>query len=179
MSDFEKDNRIEEIRQGMLRYVSGNYLPPATAAVSEPAAEYFPEKEFSLENLTPAEARALGLLLDERKEKSFSELLVQYVNERGEKDSVVYQRAQIDRRLYSKIMGDREYRPAKDTVIALALALRCTPDEAKKLLGSAGYLLSRSSRRDLMIEYCFVFRKYDLMLINEALDQLGEKMIGR
>ncbi len=85
----------------------------------------------------------------------------------------------MDRRLFSKIAGDRYYRPAKDTVLALALALECSLEEANSLLESAGYLLSRSSKRDMMLEYLFKEKIYDLTTVNILLNQLKQKPIGR
>ena len=133
----------------------------------------------SWDNMTDAEARSLEIILNRRREKSFSELLAQYIKDRGYRDPYVYRRAQIDKRLFSKIMSDRNYKPAKDTIIAFALALHCSLEEADKLLKSAGYSLSHSSKRDTMIEYFFVFRVYDLVIANENLNRIGEKIIGR
>ena len=132
-----------------------------------------------LNYLTDAEAKALGIMLDKRRGKTFSQLLVQLIRERGYRDPEVYRRAQIDQRLFSKIVSDRYYRPAKDTVIAFALALRCSLEEAEKLLESAGFLLSHSSRRDMLIEWSFKNHVYDVIAVNEILDRFDEKIIGR
>ena len=132
-----------------------------------------------LNYLTEAEARALGITLNQRRDKTFSELLVQFIRERGYRDPYVYKRAQIDKRLFSKIVSNPYYRPSKDTVIAFALALNCSLEEADKLLESAGFLLSRSSRRDMLIKWSFVHKLYDLTAVNEILDRFDEKIIGR
>lgn len=130
-------------------------------------------------SLNESEAKALDLILEQRKEKTFRDHLFDLIEKRGVRDSQVYKRAQLDRRLFSKIAGDRYYKPAKDTVLALALALECSLDEANDLLRSAGYLLSHSSRRDIMIEYLFKEKIYDLTTANIILDRMGEKIIGR
>lgn len=130
-------------------------------------------------SLSESEAKALDLILEKRKEKTFRDLLFDLIRKRGVRDSQVYKKAQLDRRLFSKIAGDRNYRPAKDTVLALALALECSLEEAGGLLKSAGYLLSHSSRRDIMIEYLFKEKIYDLTTANIILDRMGEKIIGR
>ena len=129
--------------------------------------------------LNPNETRALGILLDKKKGKSFTDTLLALISEKGVRDSYVYKRAQIDRRLFSKIAGDRSYKPSKDTVLAFALAMKCSVEEAGTLLASAGYLLSKSSKRDIIIDYFFREGIYDLGVANTILDQLGEKIIGR
>ena len=134
---------------------------------------------YSLNNLTPGEARTLRMVLDERREKSFSELLMQYIRDHGYKASYVYKRAQIDKRLFSNIKSNPSYKPAKDTVIAFALALSCSLEEADRLLKSAGFALSDSSTRDTLLRYFFVSHLYDLTAVNEILDGTGEKIIGR
>lgn len=130
-------------------------------------------------SLNPNETRALGILLEEKKGKSFSDTLLALIDKKGVRDSLVYKRAQIDRRLFSKIASDRNYKPAKDTALAFALALKCSVEEADSLLKSAGFLLSPSSKRDIIIDYFFREGIYDLNTANTILNQLGEKIIGR
>lgn len=85
----------------------------------------------------------------------------------------------MDRRLFSKIMSDRAFRPAKDTALALVFALRLPPSAASDLLGRAGYTLSRSSKRDVIVEYFIQEGIGNLSDINLVLTELGEKPIGR
>ena len=141
--------------------------------------EYDPIPDYLRDDLTPSEARALAILLDKRKEGTFTDQLLAMINKSGMRDSTVYRRAQLDRRLFSKIAGDRFYKPAKDTVIAFAIALECRLEDADALLRSAGYQFSRSSRRDIIIAYFFRERIYDLDTLNNVLAGLGEKPIGR
>ena len=130
-------------------------------------------------SLNDSEAKALDVILEERKEKTFRDRLFELIRDRRATDSHVYKKAQLDRRLFSKIAGDRYYKPAKDTVLALAMALECSLEEANSLLASAGYVLSHSSKRDIMIEYLFKEKIYDLTTVNIILDQLKQKPIGR
>lgn len=109
----------------------------------------------------------------------FVEELEELIRDRGLKDSTVYKAAQIDRRLFSKIMSDRSYKPAKDTCVAIALALELSPTEAEDLLSRAGYTLSHSSKRDAILEYCFSEELYDIGMVNDLLYRLGEKTLGR
>lgn len=125
------------------------------------------------------EAKSLITELEKAKRKTFTETLIWHIAKQGKKDSAIYNAAQIDRRLFSKIMSDREYKPSKDTAIALALALHLNLPWTKDLLRCAGYSLSHSNKRDIVIEYFIREEVYDLMVVNEVLYKLGEKKIGR
>jgi len=125
------------------------------------------------------EAKSLITELEKAKQKTFTETLMWHIAKTGKKDSAIYNAAQMDRRLFSKIMSDRNYQPSKDTVMALILALRLKPEQAEGLLRCAGYSLSHSNKRDIIIEYFIREEVYDLMVINEVLHKLGEKKIGR
>ena len=117
--------------------------------------------------------------LDETINKTFVDALIKHINKKGMRDSEVYKAAQIDRRLFSKIMSDRQYKPAKDTAIALAIALQLSLDEANDLLSRAGYTFSHSNKKDIIIEYFFRERIYKLDDINQVLFNLDQKIIGR
>ena len=111
--------------------------------------------------------------------KTFTQTLLAHIDSRGLKDSTVYRAANLDKRLFSKIASDIHYKPSKETAIALALGLQLTLDETNDLLSRAGYQLSHSIRRDIIIEYFIREREYSIININEVLDRLGEKIIGR
>ena len=102
--------------------------------------------------------------------KSFVEKLIEYVAASGEKDSEIYTRAGIDRRLYSKIMSDNSYTPSKDTCIALCFGLRLSLNNTNDMLARCGYILSHSSVRDMVFEYFLANHLYDLNDINSVLD---------
>ena len=122
--------------------------------------------------------RALGYLSRAR-EKTFVDQLSEYIDASSQSNAEIYKAAGIDRRLFSKIQADREYKPSKDTCVSLALALKLEEERAKDLLAKAGYALSRSSKRDLIIEFFFRVRQYDIDTINAVLDKLGEKTLGK
>ena len=113
------------------------------------------------------------LYMVENKDASFNELLFMMIDRTNQKDSDVYKRARIDRRLFSKIRCSKQYIPSKKTVIALCLALELSRDDANVLLSSAGYSLSRSDDYDLAISFCLSRKIYDFDDINELLYQLG------
>lgn len=124
-------------------------------------------------------APSLLKALDRTTNKTFVDTLIVHINKKGMRDAEVYKAAQIDRRLFSKIMSDRQYKPAKDTAIAIAIALRLSLDEANDLLSRAGYTFSHSNKKDIIIEYFFRERIYKLDDINQVLFNLGQKIIGR
>lgn len=115
----------------------------------------------------------------ERKDESFSELLLRLIDEKGLKDSEVYKQANIDRRLFSKIRGDEAYVPSKKTAISFCLALQLGVDEANRLLAAAGYTLSSSSRFDLIIMYLLENQEYNIQFANIVLDGYGEGTLSR
>lgn len=113
------------------------------------------------------------------KEESFSEMLLRMIDEKGMKDSDVYKRANIDRRLFSKIRADEDYVPSRKTAISFCLALQLELNEARKLLATAGYALSASSRFDLIIMYLIENCEYNIHFANIVLDDYGEGTLSR
>ena len=117
--------------------------------------------------------------LEQSVNQTFVDRLLYYINKKGVRDSEVYKAARVDKRLFSKIVSSREYKPSKDTAIALALALELSLDEANDMLARAGYTFSHSNKRDIIIEYFFREKVYNLMDANDVLYRLNQKLIGR
>lgn len=109
---------------------------------------------------------------------SFRELLFKYIDERKLKDSDVYNKVHIDRRLFSKIRSNINYHPSKDTIILLGLSLKLSEEELEELLNSASYSLPKNNIYDLIIRFCFVEKIYDIKKVNELLENYDCKLFS-
>ncbi len=119
------------------------------------------------------DANAAADWMQENKGQPFTQLLFACIDRTGQPDSTIYKKAYIDRRLFSKIRSNKNYIPAKKTVLALCLALELPRTEADELLAAAGYSLSSAEEYDLVIAFCIEKKLFDFMDINELLDHFG------
>ncbi len=111
-------------------------------------------------------------------DNKFQAMLFDLIDKRDLKDSDVYNKVHIDRRLFSKIRSDRDYHPSKETVILLGLALELNEDEFIDLLNSASYSLPKNNVYDLIIRFCFIEGIYNLNEVNELLDNYNCKLFS-
>ena len=110
--------------------------------------------------------------------ENFQDRLIRLINERDLSNADVYKAANLDRKLFSKILCNPDYHPGKRTVLALAISLKLNLDETRDLLARAEYALSPGSRSDLIIQYFIENEVYDIFRINDALDAHGEVCLG-
>ena len=132
---------------------------------------------------TPAvpPSSAKGKTLEEymrQLDRSFAEMLFFLIDERGMSDVECYKRANVDKRIFSKIRSNKDYRPSKPTAIAFAISLKLDLDTTQHLLATAGFTLSRSFVFDKIILYFIQNGRYDIFEINEALFEFDQPLLG-
>ena len=126
-----------------------------------------------------ASASNINDFLNQKKDYSdFQTTLFKFIDKKNLKDSDVYNKVQIDRRLFSKIRSDSNYHPSKETVILLGISLELNEEEFEELLESASYALPKNNYFDLIIRFCIINKIFKLTDINELLDEYKCKLLS-
>ncbi len=156
-----------------LKLYLDNYLKPI-----EQEKSFFKSAKFGVTYDCCASSSINEFINSNMDENTFQTKLFKLIDEKKLKDSDVYNKVNIDRRLFSKIRSNKDYHPSKETIILLGLALELMEEEFVDLLSSASYSLPMNTTFDLIIRFCFKEHIYNIDTVNNFLYDYKCKLLG-
>ena len=167
---------IENLKSELQRYIDENFVVEESFVVEDAVSEkIFHDKPNLCYAIPPIDFRKI---YNEVKSETFSEMLLRLIGESGEKNSAVYTRANIDRRHFSKIANNVNYRPSKETALAFAIALKLDFEKTQKFLSSAGYTMTKNNLADVIVNFFIDKKIFDLDIVNAALYDHEQPLLG-
>jgi len=159
------------------QYIDDHYIEEHLTFIRGKSIRYEDAVQYSMAAPQPVQLSKLDDALGQL-EETFSQRFMRLIDQKGYRDAEVYKKANLDRKLFSKIRSDKDYRPGKATALALAIALELDLAGTRDLLRRAGFALSHSNRFDIIVEYFIEHGNYDIYEINEALFAFDQKLLG-